>query len=389
MMNDDFDPSISNGSCWANVNVALEKDYIPCGNAGKGSSFACCHNGDICLSSHACFHIHYGITYLAGCTTQDFSGPACQNKGDFFNQSWVGLTRCDPDKVSWAGCPEKKGIVGSDPPTPNCKCSNDTILFRDSPILDNIASLPSRLGGSISWYPGYEPTLTTSSASTQTTDSSTFPTASNDPVTTDPSSSTSTIPTSTIPTPTTLPEKGLSGSQKAGIGAGTAAGAIAIGCLIAVLLQRWKTKKQAMRIAQQPLSPFNPDPLQVQPTLPNVTVLGSYKAELPAQHSREPSVNIMTSSLPRSSTQVSAASTATTATNRRQYIPYRPGVYGPDSRYSNISQLSNPNQAPPAQDYVVSPVSAFSAQFPEEPRHEAGGQSRPKTEHPDTIHELE
>ncbi len=52
----EINPSVSNGSCWANVNVALEDEYIPCGNVADGNSYACCHYGDNCLASNACYH---------------------------------------------------------------------------------------------------------------------------------------------------------------------------------------------------------------------------------------------------------------------------------------------------------------------------------------------
>ncbi|KAI0434351.1 hypothetical protein F5Y09DRAFT_357173 [Xylaria sp. FL1042] len=373
----EMDPNVSNGSCWANVNVALEDDYIPCGNVADGNSYACCHYGDICLSSNACFHTKFGITYLAGCTSQDFSGPACQNKGEFFNQSWVGLTRCDPDQNSWAGCPEEEGIVGSDPPTANCKCSKDTILFQDSPILDNVARLPMRLGDVISWFPGHEPTEsmvteTPSATSTQSALSSTISSTSND----SPTESNPPAPTSSIAGP---PIAGLSAGEKAGIGAGSAVGALAVGSfIIFMILRKRRAKKEATNF-QHFLPTIAPDLAQPEPSMPNSSALGGFKAELSADE--PPSASTMAS--PWIPNSPSPAQSQALSAIPHQYQPYRPGAYG-NNRHSDDSQLSSKTQG-----YSESLVSALSPQVPEESRTSAVGRGHPKTRQPDTIHELQ
>ncbi|KAI3317976.1 hypothetical protein HD806DRAFT_351858 [Xylariaceae sp. AK1471] len=384
---DNIDPNISNGSCWANVNVALEEDYIPCGNVANGHSYACCHYGDNCLSSNACYHARFGITYLAGCTSQDFSGPACQNKGDFVNQSWVGLTRCDPDQTSWAGCPESKEIVGMNPPTANCKCSKDTILFQDNPTLENIASLPQSLGGTISWFPSHEPTVTTptntpSSTSTRVKHSTTVSSA--EPTQSGPAESSSSAPTSSS---AAQPTSGLSTSDKLGIGLGAGFGPLVIGGLVilAVIIQKRTKNKRTP-------SPESPPPLtQPSPPPQNYSILASYKAELPADEPQRANANsqVMSSvsnAEPRSeNSQVAspvpsaAPSTHSSAPERRSYMPYRPGVYVNTNRFSDFSQLSSPNQY---NDGHVSPLSSQTTGMSSQGDSSIVGG-------PDTIHELE
>ncbi|KAI0540653.1 hypothetical protein GGR58DRAFT_521714 [Xylaria digitata] len=374
----EINPSMSNGSCWANVNVALGIDYIPCGNVADGNSYACCHTSDICLSSSACYNGKFGITYLAGCTSQDFSGPACQHKGQFVNQSWVGLTRCDPDVNSWAGCPEKDNVVGSEPPTANCKCSKDTILFQDKPTLDNNAKLPSLLGGIISWFPGHEPTATIltetpSTTSAQPTHSSTISSMSSD----SPTVSSPPTPTSTTPVPLAA---GLSTGEKAGIAVGSALGAIAVGCLIfiaIVLYRRKATKKEALK-PQPFLQTIEPVPTQPAPSVPSFVPLGGFKAELPADE--PPSAGTIVPS-PVSSPP-SPANSPDRLTTPRQYQPYRPGNLG-NRRHSDVSQLSSRTQG-----YPESLISAPTPQLPEERRTGEAEYGHSNTRQPSTIHEL-
>ncbi|KAF2973497.1 hypothetical protein GQX73_g223 [Xylaria multiplex] len=354
----EINPSMSNGSCWSNVNTALGIDYIPCGNVADGNSYACCRTEDNCLSSNACYNGKFGITYLAGCTTPDFSGPACQHKGQFVNQSWVGLTRCDPDQTSWAGCPEKDNVVGSEPPTANCKCRKDTILFQDKPTLDNIAKLPSHLGGLISWFPGHEPTTTIITempltTSTQPTHSSTISSISSD-------SSLVSSPSTPTSTTTVPPAAGLSTGEKAGIAVGSALGAIAVGCLIfiaIVIYRRKATKKEALR-SQPFLNTIEPDPTQPVPSAPSFLPLGGFKAELPADE--PPSANTIAPSSVSSSP--SPANSPNQLTTPRQYQPYSPGAMG-NHRHSDVSQLSSKTQG-----YPESLISTPTPRIPDERR---------------------
>ncbi|KAI1435224.1 hypothetical protein GGR50DRAFT_658232, partial [Xylaria sp. CBS 124048] len=372
---DEFDPNVSNGSCWANVNVALPDEYIPCGNAADGNSHACCHVGDNCLSSNACYHDHFGITYLAGCTNQDFSGPACQDKGVFFNQPWVGLTRCDPDQSLWAGCPEKGDVVGTDPPTANCKCSKGTTLFRDAPTLENIASLPLGLGDTISWFPGHEPTATTLQSSPSSTSKSTLTSVTIPSITPTASGNESSPVDTQVSTPSKPPAKGLSMDEKVGIAVGIGAGVLAIGCIIFMIIKKRKAKNTNDGItgtsgSDQPFS----SPVQPDPPVPGFSILPGFKAELPA----EPPISRddTEASLTGSTTMLSIGSSSS-----RQYIPYRPGSCLAGNRTSLVSQLSSPTQGLPD-----TPVSAPSSQPSDEPSFDGPGP--PRTDRIDTIHEL-
>ncbi|KAI0479579.1 hypothetical protein F4859DRAFT_513084 [Xylaria cf. heliscus] len=374
---DGINLNISNGLCWSNVNVALEDEYIPCGNVDSGNSYACCHYGDNCLSSNACYHGKYDITYIAGCTSQDFSGPACQNKGDFFDQPWVGLVRCDPDQTLWAGCPETGDIVGTSPPTSNCKCSKDTILFQDKPRLDNIASLPQSLGGTISWFSGYEPTTAISTGIRSTTSSRmTYSTIV-------PATGSDNLPglSPQTPTPSAMvppaSEPRLSVGEKAGIGVGSAFGALAVSCLIviAVILQKRRVETKENLCSQPSLPTVGPGPIQHGPRMPNSAVLGGFKAELPADE-------------PRSATAIAASSIPDSPILTQSPIPdpyqtCHPGLCG-NNRGSNVSQLSSGTQG-----WSESPTSAFSHMIPEEPYSGATESAHSRAGQPGTIHELQ
>ncbi|KAI1177196.1 hypothetical protein F4777DRAFT_577251 [Nemania sp. FL0916] len=348
--------NISNGTCWSNANVALGVYYIPCGNTADGNSYACCHLGDNCLSSHACYHAKFGITYIAGCTTQDFSGPGCQNKGNFFNQSWVGLVRCDPVQTSWAGCPGPNDVVGSSPPPGNCKCSDDNILFEDNPSLDNIASLPAELGGSISWFPGHAPTAS-APTSTRTTQSS-QPTPSTS-ISSTGGPTVSDLPTET-PTAAPSSQNGLSTGEKTGVGVGSAFGALIVIALvaIAVILRKRKAKKNDFPNMQPSIPTTGTDTVQHQNPIPDSSAFGGFKAELPAN---EPG-RVNSQAAPSMVSSMTFPSPSHSP-NPQQYQPYRPGVYGND-RHSNVSQLSSGIRGG-----HESLVSAPSPRPPEEPHN--------------------
>ncbi|KAI0202033.1 hypothetical protein F4808DRAFT_92814 [Astrocystis sublimbata] len=365
--------NISNGLCWSNVNVALEEEYIPCGNVESGNNYACCHYGDNCLSSNACYHERYDITYLAGCTSQDFSAPACQKKGGFYNQPWVGLVRCDPDQTYWAGCQERHNVIGTSPPT-NCKCSEDTILFQDKPRLDNIASLPQSLGGTISWFPGHEPTTATSSTtSTRGTSSITISTTGSTPT----STSNTQTPTSSAVVPLS---EGLSAGEKAGIGVGSAFGALALICLITiiVILRRRMAGTKEEASSQPRLPTVESNHFHDGRHTPNTPMLSGYKAELPADEPRT------ASTVPLSPLPVSPISTFSPTPSPSPYQPYRPGRHG-DNRYSNVSQMSCVSGAHP---YPESVVSAISPRVSQEPLRAAGEHAHLRSGPPDTIPEL-
>ena len=51
----DYDPDISNGTCYFYSGYEADSRYIPCGNAAL-SHKTCCESLDMCLSSHACYN---------------------------------------------------------------------------------------------------------------------------------------------------------------------------------------------------------------------------------------------------------------------------------------------------------------------------------------------
>jgi len=78
----DFDPDISNGTCYYREGGRLSARYIPCGNSALGHK-TCCESLDMCLSSLSCYNGQYGVTYLAGCTDPDYQDAACPDKNPF------------------------------------------------------------------------------------------------------------------------------------------------------------------------------------------------------------------------------------------------------------------------------------------------------------------
>jgi hypothetical protein len=221
-------------------------------------------------------------------------------------------------------------------------------------MLENIASLPKSLGGTISWFPGHEPTTTTLTDTplptpTQVNHSNTVSTADStqsSPVESSPPLSTS----STVAKQTS----GLSTSGRVGVGLGAGFGALILGGLIAlaVIIQKRSNHSRA-------LSPENPPPLtQPSPPAQNYSILGCYKAELPADESqRAPAAEPRSEDSQATSPAPSAAFlTTSSAPVRRSYIPYRPGVFVDTGRFSDLSQLSSPNQ------YSDGPVSSLSPQ---------------------------
>ncbi|KAK5628664.1 hypothetical protein RRF57_004379 [Xylaria bambusicola] len=262
------------------------------------------------------------------------------------------------------------------------------------PMLENIASLPLKLGGSISWFPGHEPTIsasmqTTLPTLTQSTGSTTLVSpASGESATESNLSASPTSPTSPTLAAATAPPPsgGLSTGEKAGIGIGSVLGtAVIVGLIIATtVLYRRRAKKETPNF--QPFLPtVEPDPIQPSaiqpdPPTPSFSPLGGFKAELPADGPSSAN-SIAPSSIPNSPnpTQSSGQSPALSMS---PYQPYRPGTYA-NSRYSNVSQISSP-----AQGYAESLASTPTPQ-PADDTRAGGGRGNPRFGQPDTIHELQ
>lgn len=106
-----------------------------------------------------------------------------------------------------------------------CRCppkpESATVAFSAPSVLEDVALLPDKYGGTIEWYAGHLPatetTSTIPSSTSETTDSSTT-------ATTTPSLSNTPLPTPTNPPESQPPT--LSTGSKAGIGIGSAVGAI-------------------------------------------------------------------------------------------------------------------------------------------------------------------
>ncbi|KAI2469458.1 hypothetical protein F4781DRAFT_442645 [Annulohypoxylon bovei var. microspora] len=312
------DIDISNGTCYYAVNTKAKTDYIPCGNVAAGVDWPCCVAGDICLGSAACYHRHFDITYLAGCTDPSYKDSTCPFKSQFGGQQWVGLENCKYDTDLWAGCKEIGDVPGSRPPA-SCTCSPDTEVFSDRPVLANIAQLPTSLGGTISWYNGMKPlytdptpsvtdtptkTATTTATTTATSRSNPPPNTVNpasDPGATQPStifwnpSESTTSPASVGTTPSTVvppsnqPDQSastptgtnLSTAAQAGVGIGAGFGALLIGGLIYLVffLRKRKGIQRDNAMAQSDLpdgpGPVNLIPPQDDPTSPTATELAA------------------------------------------------------------------------------------------------------------------
>ncbi|KAL1837730.1 hypothetical protein VTJ49DRAFT_3446 [Mycothermus thermophilus] len=162
-----FDPSISNGTCYRASDDLSADIFIPCGNSAFGH-ISCCQAGDKCLEHGACYNNHYRTTYLAGCTDPLYKD---------------------------ASCPDKKSYKAGD-------------------RIPDVGWLPTELGGRINWLAGHGPTATVPTSATSMPTSTTLSSASSEVtnITQDPQQQ--------------LSNQGLSDSQIAGIGIGAAAGAL-------------------------------------------------------------------------------------------------------------------------------------------------------------------
>ncbi|KAK4189252.1 hypothetical protein QBC35DRAFT_530963 [Podospora australis] len=167
---------ISNGTCYSSAGEKLDPaHFIPCGNSAFGHT-TCCGVGDNCLAQNACFGYHgtgYGsaLTYQVGCTDPDYKHSSCPDKKGIDQGPWIALTLCDNSDGIWAPCPQE-GSPTTLRPGSYCSCtdaSKTTAAFDDNTVLANIAALPRTEGGSISFFPGHEPTQPPNPPPAQTT----------------------------------------------------------------------------------------------------------------------------------------------------------------------------------------------------------------------------
>ena len=144
----DYDPNISNGSCYYAPHMPLDKSFYPCGNA-DGGIIPCCEAGDHCLSSLACYNSDHGTTYVAGCSDKEYSDVLCPDKGDYSDRPWTGMINCPDDSANWVLCDDGNGAtITSGAP---CTCSSQSTAFTDSPTLTSIMFLPAERGDHVTW----------------------------------------------------------------------------------------------------------------------------------------------------------------------------------------------------------------------------------------------
>jgi len=65
-----------------NSNILLTDSYFPCGNLNTTSPvLTCCGGVDTCMTDGLCFHQYSAVGesgyYASGCTSSDFTNPAC------------------------------------------------------------------------------------------------------------------------------------------------------------------------------------------------------------------------------------------------------------------------------------------------------------------------
>ncbi|EXJ71241.1 uncharacterized protein A1O5_05047 [Cladophialophora psammophila CBS 110553] len=302
----DYNPDISNGTCYYDDSMQANSRYIPCGNAALGHK-SCCESLDMCLSSHACYNGQFGVTYLAGCTDSSYDDPACPRKGDFQEQPWAGLVYCNGTSNEWVACKDEGSTVTT--PLP-CWCpdvDSRTVAFTDASVLTNIMSLPATLGGRVTWKDAdaysSEHSLTSILTSSDTDTTTSTPTSSSVTDTTILLSPASTVSaaSSTLRSPSasfqtfSAPEatagaianhSGLSTGQKIGVAFGAAGGAAAMVLFAWLLCTCFRRRAGGRQEQNEPASMREPTLPQAErrPTNPEMRspAWSGHKSELPA-----------------------------------------------------------------------------------------------------------
>lgn len=106
------------------------------------------------------------VTYIAGCTDATYSSSKCPHKAGYPDQQWVALARCDGDDIGiFSGCAHHKDEIAIN--HEDCTCDAASALIsnpiKGQPTLNQIALLPTTIGGTISFNPTALPTAAASS----------------------------------------------------------------------------------------------------------------------------------------------------------------------------------------------------------------------------------
>lgn len=241
----------------------------------------------------------------------------------------------------WAGCKEDPDQSLDVAPS-KCDCEGKQALFRDSPILDSVASLPLDLSGTISYFPGHTPTMrSTKVPATSAPTSSAGPSsaASSSTYTTVPATTSSPSPLTSSATPDP-PELTL--ATKLGAGIGSSVGVLLIGCIVfmALLLRKRKKQREQQEGRDATQQDIHPPATAVTRTVnqgegPFIPATPSgFRSELPADEPKSARSN-MTSPSPGSSV-------ASPATALPPYNHHEPGVVAAPQQQQQRYQAYDP-----------------------------------------------
>ncbi|OLN88138.1 hypothetical protein CCHL11_00154 [Colletotrichum chlorophyti] len=236
-------PFVSSGSCYFAPGQEVQ-EWLPCGNAELGDK-TCCSRGDMCLSSKACYNQRFGITYLAGCSDPEYRHSSCPDKGAYRDQPWAGLVYCNGTSEQWVACKQSARpttLTSADA----CWCpqTSRTVAFTDASVLDDVVRLPTALGGSVIWQPGYVPMPTQlDTAPTPTSEPLSNPTTTTAKVSTPRTSSASQATETDATEPIT--DTGMATSTKVGVGVGVGVGCmVLLGVLVYLFFAQRKMQRQ-------------------------------------------------------------------------------------------------------------------------------------------------
>ncbi|KAK1585004.1 uncharacterized protein LY79DRAFT_519498 [Colletotrichum navitas] len=245
-------PFIANGTCFHGPGEAVD-EWLPCGNVVFGDK-SCCQAGDMCLSSRACYNGRFGITYLAGCSDPEYRHPSCPDKGALSDQPWAGLVYCNGTSEEWVAC-EQSARPTTLTSADACWCpqTSRTVAFADAATLRNVVQLPTALGGSVIWQPGFvpmptqpreeaTPAATPTSGPTTTTTTTTFATIATIATTTAAGSSLLPQATGTGTSPDGA-NTGLTTGGTVGVAVGAVCGSLFLIGVIIYLCHEWRRSR--------------------------------------------------------------------------------------------------------------------------------------------------